>query len=432
MSGYSFLRHPMRLRPALTIALACLAPASARALPPDQIFDRVAPGVWSVKAYSAEEKLLASASGIVVAPGKLVTSCQVLARARQVQLRRGNSIFDAKLEFPDVERDLCQLDVPGLAAPALAVGSARALKPGQRLYVVGFARGNEQSIGEGLVSRVSEAGSSKERIETTVPASAGLLGAGVFDEEAQLVGLITSSPANAAASAFAVPADWLAELAARGQAVLAARVKPAAKTGSSREGMPAAGSQWVYGFIDRQYSRRQIDVTVRVMRVNGSLIDESVAFSGSSDVETQRSVSAGEARFFTHRFANGAELTEFAPYFLAANGEKSPAIAIAAIGYPVGSPSLPGFTSTAQIQGWEQVTVPAGTFRALRVEMAGNRRLHFLTRDAVAGRFKLTVWYAPEVRRFVRLEHMTWSAYRDAPAQLNHDVVELLSFRPPS
>jgi hypothetical protein len=196
--------------------------------------------------------------------------------------------------------------------------------------------------------------------------------------------------------------------------------------------LPAAGSQWVYGFIDRQYGRRQIDVTVRVMRVNGSSIDESVAPSGSGERETQRSVSAGEARFFTHRFANGEELTEFAPYFLAVNGEKTPAIAIAATGYPVGSSSLPGFTSTAQIQGWEQVTVPAGTFRALRVEMAGNRRLDFFTRDAVAGRFKLTVWYAPEVRRFVRLEHMAWSAYRDAPAQLNHDVVELLSFRPPS
>ena len=196
--------------------------------------------------------------------------------------------------------------------------------------------------------------------------------------------------------------------------------------------LPPAGSQWVYGFIDRQYGRRQIYVAVRVMRVNGSLIDESVAFSGSNNVETQRSVSAGEARFLTHRFANGAELTEFAPYFLAANGERASAMAITATGYPVGSSSLPGFTSTAQIQGWEQVTVPAGTFRALRVEMAGNRGLDFFTRDAVAGRFKLTVWYAPEVRRFVRLEHMTWSAYRDAPAQLNHDVVELLSFRPPS
>jgi S1-C subfamily serine protease len=210
----------MRTAAGIAALLAC---GFAHALPPDQIYDRVAPAVWSVKAYAAEEKLLASASGVAVAPGKLVTSCQVLARARQVQVRRGNSIYDAKLEFPDIERDLCQLDVPGLTAPALTVGSARGLRPGQRLYVVGFSRGNEQSIGEGLVSAVSEAGSAKERIQTTVPAAPGLRGAGVFDEEARLVGVVTASPADAAASTFAVPADWLAELGARGGAALAAR-----------------------------------------------------------------------------------------------------------------------------------------------------------------------------------------------------------------
>jgi S1-C subfamily serine protease len=236
-------------------ASACLGTSPALALPPDQIFERVAPAVWSVKAYTAEEKLLASASGIAVAPGKLVTSCQVLARARQVQVRRGNSIYDAKLEFPDVERDLCQLDVPGLAAPAPVVGSVRALKPGQRLYVVGFARGNEQSIGEGLVSVVSEAGTGKERLQTTVPASPGLLGAGVFDEEARLVGIVTASPKDAAASAFAVPADWLAELAERGQAALAAHSKPAAP-GSAAAVAPAAPGHPASG-TSRNYANHE-------------------------------------------------------------------------------------------------------------------------------------------------------------------------------
>jgi S1-C subfamily serine protease len=213
------------------VAVLLQAATFAVALPPDQLYERVSPGVWQVKAYAAEEKLLASASGVVVAPGKVVTSCQVLARARQVQLRRGNAIFDAKLEFPDVERDLCQLDVPGLSAPAPALGSARGLRPGQRLYVVGFARGNEQSLGEGLVSALADGGSDKERLQTTVPASPGLRGAGVFDEEARLVGIVTSSPRDAAASTFALPADWLAELAARGQAALAARASPPAAGG---------------------------------------------------------------------------------------------------------------------------------------------------------------------------------------------------------
>jgi hypothetical protein len=419
-------------------AAACLSTAPAHALPPDQIFDRVAPGVWSVKAYSAEEKLLASASGIVVAPGKLVTSCQVLARARQVQLRRGNTIFDAKLEFPDVERDLCQLDVPGLAAPAPAVGSARALKPGQRLYVVGFARGNEQSIGEGLVSTLSEAGSSKERIQTTVPASAGLLGAGVFDEEARLVGIVTSSPKDAAATAFAVPAEWLAELAGRGEAALAARAKPAAAGGAgpsasaAAPGLPAAGTTWVYGVNQRIFSRGQVDLTVRVLRVDGSIVEEAVTTTGSDSSDARRVINAPDSRFVTHALGQAAGVTELAPYLLAASGGKVPADIGNPGGYPIGSPGLPLWVAKAAVQGWEQVMVPAGTFRALRVRVTGQRSAPIGGRTAFAGRFEMNVWYAPDVNRIVRQEHKVWTADAISPALAVDEVLELTSYRPPS
>jgi S1-C subfamily serine protease len=408
---------------ALFLADAC---GVAVALPPDRIFDRVAPGVWSVHAFGADGKLLASGNGLSVAPGRLVTSCRTLARARRVELRQGGKVYDAKLEFPDVERDLCQLHVPGLNAPVLAQGSARTLRPGQRVYVIGFSLGDQTSIADGLVSAVRDAGGPNERIQTTVPAAGGLLGAGVFDEEARLVGLITSSPGNAAATAFAVPADWLAELAARGQAVLASRVKPAAKTGASREGMPAAGSQWVYGFIDRQFGRRPIDVTVRAERVAGTSVDEAVISSRPSAQETQRSVSAGESRFFTHRLADGAELTEFAPYFLAANGEKASTIAITAAGYPVGSGN-PSWITQTEPPTWEQVTVPAGTFRALRLEISGKRERSPFS-PIVTYRFKVRIWYAPEVQRYVRLEHMEWLSDRQA----SDVVVELVKFSPPS
>ena len=56
----------------------------------------------------------------------------MLARARQVSLRQGHTIFEARLEYPDVERDLCQLDVPGMTAAVAPLGSARGLRIGQR------------------------------------------------------------------------------------------------------------------------------------------------------------------------------------------------------------------------------------------------------------------------------------------------------------
>lgn len=421
------------------ILLPCLAllgvSETGHALPPDQIFERVAPAVWSVRAYAADERPLASASGVVIAPGKLLTSCHVLVRAHQVQLRRGNTIYDAKLEAPDVERDLCQLDVPGLSAPVPALGSARALRSGQRLYVVGFARGNQQSIGEGLVSALPDAGSGKARIHTTVAASPGLLGAGVFDEEARLVGVATVSPADAAASLFAVPADWVPEAAARGKALLAAHAKPpaapaTASASAAVPGMPAEGTVWTYSFLERIWSRRQIEVTVRAVRVDGALVEEAVTASGAKDL--RRVVNAREVRFVETALSSSMSVVESAPYLVAANGGQPPGSVPQIHGYPVGAAALPGWTTTAQIQGWDRVTVPAGTFRALRVQVSGKRSAPIGGRNSFAGRFEMSVWYAPEVKRIVRQEQRIWTADAVSPTLAADEILELISYRPPS
>lgn len=418
-----------------TVMLAHAA-TMAHALPPDQIFDRVAPSVWSVKTYSAEERLLSSASGVVVAPGKVVTSCQVLARARLVQLRRGNTIYEAKLEAPDVERDLCQLDVPGLSAPTPAVGTVRGLRTGQRLYVVGFSRGNEQSLGEGLVSAIADSGTGRDRIETTVPASAGLRGAGVFDDEARLVGVVTFSPPDAPATVLAVPADWLAEVTARGQAALAARATaaaPARATASTAyAGLPAAGTVWTYGFIEKIFSRRQIELSVRVLRVDGSIVEEAVTATGSTGGDTRRVINAPESRFVQHALSSTVSVTELAPYFLAASTNKAPAVVGDPAGYPIGSPGLPSWIAKATVQGWDQVAVTGGTFKALRVDVAGRRSVAIGGRTSWAGRFEMSVWYAPDIKRIVRLEHRVWTADGVSPMLATHEVLELLSYRPPS
>lgn len=417
----------------------CLLTASgtALALPPDQIFDRAAGVTWQVRTLGANERLLGAASGIAVAPGKLLTSCGALARAQQVQLRRGNTIYDAKLEFPDVERDLCQLDVPELAAPAPALGSARTLRPGQRVYVIGYGVGNSASIGEGLVSVVHDPGAPNERIQTTVPAARGLLGAGVYDEEARLVGVVTASPREAAATAYAVPADWLPEVAARGAAVLAARSKPESASGGTSAGatgapgMPAAGSTWVYAHVERQYTRRQTEFTVQVLRVDGSVVEEAVSAAAGQSV--RRVVNTGDSHIFEQPLGGNAVLVELAPYLVAASGGKAPVDIAGATGYPLGGHGLPAWAYKTRVLDWEQVTVPAGTFRALRIEVDGRRERSPATQNLVAGSFLITAWYAPEVKRVVRLEHKVWtwifSSGRGQPIGL--DIVELISYRPP-
>lgn len=56
---------------------------------------------------------------------------------------------------------------------------------------------------------------------------------------------------------------------------------------------------------------------------------------------------------------------------------------------------------TVTVVGWETVEVPAGKFRALKVDASGTWQLA----DG-SGAFlqQITIWYAPEVRRWVKLE----------------------------
>jgi hypothetical protein len=78
------------------------------------------------------------------------------------------------------------------------------------------------------------------------------------------------------------------------------------------------------------------------------------------------------------------------------------------------------------------VTVPAGTYRALRIEANGRRTSAIYSQAVFAGEFNLVVWYAPDVKRYVRLEHRVWSANPMDKALIGHDVVELLKYTPPS
>ena len=52
-----------------------------------------------------------------------------------------------------------------------------------------------------------------------------------------------------------------------------------------------------------------------------------------------------------------------------------------------------------KVVGWEDVTVPAGTFRALRLEAQGTVYRYDLRGS---GKLSSTLWYSPEVRRWIK------------------------------
>lgn len=234
------LRSPRpTLRGWLLTLIGLAAGQGAAALTPAEVFALVSPSVWRVHTLDADGLLLGQGSAVVVAPGQLVTNCHVLARARKVQLRRDgqSSAQPARLKLWDVQRDLCQLEVPGLAAPAVVLGSTAAAAVGQPAYAIGHPRGLDLTMSAGLVSsfRRNPAGQ-LVLLQTSAAISGGSSGGGLFNEAGELIGLTTIASATGDAQNlnFAIPADWIADLPRRHAAARAAEVAAKAAASASR------------------------------------------------------------------------------------------------------------------------------------------------------------------------------------------------------
>jgi hypothetical protein len=79
-----------------------------------------------------------------------------------------------------------------------------------------------------------------------------------------------------------------------------------------------------------------------------------------------------------------------------------------------------------RVGGAERVTVPAGTFDALRVDLKGSRPPYQLNTVAEPAYLFEMVWFAPGAKRTVKHARITtaWGLN-----QLQRDVYELVSFK---
>lgn len=205
----------------LTTALPTLATAST----PEEIFRDASPSIWVVLAKGADSRVVATGSGVVVAAGRVVTNCHVLRGAVSITLRQERREMEAKLEFPDAARDLCQLKTDGLPSPAVPIQIAptSVLRVGQKVYAIGAPQGLEQSLSDGLVSALRRDSAGEiEFIQMSAPISPGSSGGGLFDEQGRLIGITTAGISGTAQNLnFARPAQWIGEIPTRGAQALA-------------------------------------------------------------------------------------------------------------------------------------------------------------------------------------------------------------------
>lgn len=191
--------------------------------------------------------------------------------------------------------------------------------------------------------------------------------------------------------------------------------------------LPSIGSRFRYAWTEQQYSGRKQEFQIRVTGADGWTVMET--FSADRAPRVRAEVRARELAFGGRPLAEGQSLLEFSPYLQSQDQTDLPPVT-----EPPGYPDSGGssWRISVQLRGREPVSVPAGTFNALKIEVQGVRSLMSSTPTAsilsgTALRFEYAVWYVPELKRYARSRHRSWNA---SSASISDELVELLEYRP--
>ena len=201
------------MKPSLLMLL--LFTAHAHAGETETVFNRVRDSVVTLTVYDERREVDGAGSGVVTAPGRVITNCHVVQEAVAIRVRAGDKEWDATVALADSARDLCQLEVPGLTAPAAKIRSYREVQIGEPIYAVGNPLGFGLAVSAGLVSSIAQH-KGELRLFSSAPISPGSSGGGLFDSRGRLVGITTGFYTGAQNLNLALPADWVEELPARG------------------------------------------------------------------------------------------------------------------------------------------------------------------------------------------------------------------------
>jgi hypothetical protein len=178
--------------------------------------------------------------------------------------------------------------------------------------------------------------------------------------------------------------------------------------------LPAPGTVWNYRYHDRKFSKREREFSVQLAVTAGTSVTET--FSSGGEQQTYSS-NAREMNFAVRR-VDTEPIYELAPYLLAHVPAPS--------ADPAQRPRYPadGAASSWKVRITEveraRVQVPAGEFEAVRLRITGENPalLHGVTTahplvqaasDYRTQRFEYTVWYVPEIGRYVQSRHQTFS-----------------------
>ena len=183
---------------------------------------------------------------------------------------------------------------------------------------------------------------------------------------------------------------------------------------------PRVGDTWLYQYTSVFRSVPPRTLEVRLLEAGPAGLRDRLAAEGAPGSEDHLFTSALE---MVERPLSGSSFFEFSPY-LQAFGALPAEGAVAAPTPNWGRP----FAGRARLRGTERVTVPAGSFEAVRMDIEISRTPYGTLQPRIDPAFTLaTVWYAPGPKRAVQWKLVTRASALNV---LVDDTYQLASYRP--
>ena len=199
-------------------------------------------------------------------------------------------------------------------------------------------------------------------------------------------------------------------------------VAAAATTSATDSALPAPGDTWVYRLRGKWANSPKRTLSVRVDKLENALIYETMTL----DEPGPRAGGTRRSRPDAPAFVDWTWLGwEFAPWLGTSDGLRE--ARWSDLKPPAMGNNWGDWRASGRVEGREDVTVPAGSFRAVKVQVLAQRRQtgSRIQADIEPTQVLLTVWYSPKAKRYVKMERIVKAANS---AEIERDQIELLRY----
>ena len=205
-------------------ALLCCA-TSVLATPTDALLHQLNPQVLRVQVALANGSY-GLGSAVVIAKDQVITNCHVVANSTNIVVINNGITLSASAIKPDWRHDLCILKVAGLDAPIAKIGSSKNLKYEQSVFTLGYPNFAAIPVSTfGVVKGLYPLDDSVI-IRASSTFGLGASGGGVFDDDGNLVGVITLKSPGKEAYYYNMPVEWVQALLKAPARALYAKSEP--------------------------------------------------------------------------------------------------------------------------------------------------------------------------------------------------------------